>query len=795
MRWVWRGLLTLLLLAAVAVIALFVVGRMSLPLTDGEVRLAGLTGEVQVIRDRFAVPHIFAENRPDAIFALGYAHAQDRLWQMELQRRIGAGRLSEFGGESTVDTDIFLRTLGVYRAAEATVANLDPETRGLLDAYAAGVNAYLASHEGLLPPEFLVLGIKPEPWRPADTLVWLKMMAWNLSGNWRTEALRARLSTVLSARQMRDLWPDYPADGPVALGDVARAIPAGEWTRLVAADPMPKLPGMGSNNWVIAGSRSATGKPLLANDPHLGLQSPSLWYLAQIDDGTHTSIGATLPGVPFVVLGRNRNVAWGFTNTETDVQDLYVEKVNPENPDEYLTPAGWDRFSTREEVIRIKGLPPRIITVRGTRHGPVMSDATGGLAAPAGHVIALRWHVLDDDEMSVRAGLNVHRVRNGYEFREAMRDFDGAQQNMVYADGQGTIGMISAGRVPIRGVGGHDQGMMPLPGWDAAYDRVGEVAYEDLPQTVNPAAGMVVTANNRIVGDDYPWFLTNEWSAPYRAQRITDLLGARTVHSLESFKSIQADQVSLLARRILPAMLAIAPATKRASAVVADLRLWDGTMSADAIEPTLFNAWYREFVRQVLIDETGDAFDALFSQRPLFIINVLENVDGAARWCDDVATAEVESCRVILVRALELALADLETRYGEDRSAWRWGDVHRAKSNHNPFTYVPVLRDLFDLSTPVGGDSFTVNVSRNAIGDETDPFATTHAASLRAIYDLDDPNGSLFMHSTGQSGHVLSPHYDDFVERWRQVSYIPLSMRRSDVEAGAIGVLRLVPAP
>lgn len=795
MKWLWRLLFTIVLTLAIAVVGVFIAGRMSLPEYQGTVALRGLENTVRIVRDRFAVPHIRAQNRADSLFALGYVHAQDRLWQMEMQRRIGQGRLSEIAGQSTVSTDIFLRTLGVYRAAERTVEHLDAETRALLDAYVTGINAFLDNREGLLPPEFLITGIEPEPWRPADTLVWLKMMAWNLSGNWANEARRAALATRLSPEQLRDLWPDYPADGPTAIRNLAGAMPADFWSDLAKLDPFPQGPGTGSNNWVVSGSRSATGKPLLANDPHLGLQTPAIWYFAAMDDGTDATIGATLPGVPFVVLGRNRHIAWGFTNTSPDTQDLYIEQVNPDDPTQYRTEDGWAPFETVQEVIRVSGGDAVTITVRKTRHGPVMSDVTERLSgiAPEGHVVAFRWHVLDDDEFSIRAGLNTHPARNWRDFREAMRDFTGAQQNMVYADVAGNIGFIAAGKVPVRVDQSDWQGMLPVKGWEPEAVRVGYIPYDALPQTFNPAKGYVVTANNRIVGDGYPWFITNEWAAPYRAQRITDLLDARSIHSIESFKSIQADQVSLFVRQMKPLMTVIAPEREDLRTILADLKLWDGDMDADRTEPTIFVAWYLELVRQLIVDETGNQIDQVFGFRPTFVHNVLTDRNGASRWCDDVATDGVENCNVIIMRALDLAMAGLEMRHGIDRADWRWGDIHRAISPHNPFGRVDPLKQVFDVSVPVGGGSFTVNVAHGRPTSPEGPMTTGHAASLRALYNLDNLDASLYMHSTGQSGHLLSPHYDDFAERWRQVDYIPMSLRAEDIEPGAIGTMVMQP--
>lgn len=796
MKWVWRILFTLIGVAALGLAGLFIAGRMTLPTIDGEVVLQGPKAEIRIVRDRFSVPHIEASNRHDGLFALGYVHAQDRMWQMEFQRRVGQGRLSEFAGDVTLRTDIFLRTMGFYRAAEATVANLDQATQDDLQAYAKGVNAWLDNRTALLPPEFHILGVTPEPWKPADTLVWLKMMAMNLSGNWSSEALRARIASRLGPEMMRQLWPEYPADAPIALGEQAALWQTPAIDDLL--DIWPSQPtGIGSNNWVIDGSLSATGKPLLANDPHLGLQAPAVWYFAHINDGENETIGATLPGVPFVVLGRNRHVAWGFTNTAPDVQDLIIEEFNPENTDEYLTESGWETITKREETIRVGGGEDYVLTVRSTRHGPILFDrkdsSQGDGFLSDNQAVAIRWHVLDDDEFSVRAGLRTASAKSVVQFIEVMRDFHGAQQNMVVADVSGSIGFVAAGRVPIRADRSDWQGMLPGRGWDPLSRRTGFIPFEELPQIVNPETGYVITANNRITGPAYPHFITNEWAQPFRAQRIHDLLTGRTAHTIDSFRDMQADQVSLMVREFLPLMLRFDPADPGLKEIVADLRLWDGDSVADRTEPTIFNAWYREFVRQVLIDQAGPDFQRLWAPRPGFFRNVLNGRGNAEIWCDDTATEAEETCAAILERSLGLAVAELEQRYGSDRSDWVWGPIHAAINDHNPMTNVPGLKDIFDLSVPVGGDSFTVNVAHGRMRDEKAPFETHSGASLRAIYDLDDLDRSIYIHSTGQSGNPMSPHYSDMTERWRQVDYIPMSMRREDIDPGAIGTLVLKP--
>lgn len=427
--------------------------RSGLPDIEGAITLDGLDQPVEVIRDKYGIPHIRAATENDAYFALGYVHGQDRLWQMEFQRRVGAGRLSEFAGETTVAADKFLRTLGVYRAAERAYATLPEADRERLDAYTAGVNAFLANHDGAWPPEFVLLGIEPEPWRPADTLVWLKMMAWDLSGNWGDEILRARLLKAgLTPEQVQDLWPPYPGDSQPPLDDMAWLYRDMSLATVFDGAATPRPDGIGSNNWVVGPQRSETGAPLLANDPHLGLAMPALWYFAHIKAPGLDVIGATLPGVPFVVLGRNDRIAWGFTNTAPDTQDMFVEKLSPDDPDRYLTPQGSAAFDTRIETIKVKDGDDVVITVRETRHGPVISDhhADARDATRDGYVLSFSWTSLAPDDHTLSAGFALNRARNWEEFQRATQNFLGPQQNMVYADVDGNIGLISPAKVPLR---------------------------------------------------------------------------------------------------------------------------------------------------------------------------------------------------------------------------------------------------------------------------------------------------------------------------------------------------------
>ncbi|MDH3320735.1 MAG: penicillin acylase family protein [Betaproteobacteria bacterium] len=776
--------------------------RQSLPQEEGEVRLAGLAKPVEVLRDGYGVPHIAAHSLDDAMYALGFVHAQDRLWQMEINRRTAAGRLAEILGESALESDRLLRTLGIRRAAEANFKQLGAETRGLLESYAAGVNAFLGSRP-VLPIEFWMTGVNPEPWTPADSLSWVKMMAWDLGGNWRSELLRLRLSKTLSNARINELLPPYPGETHPAIPELQKFYSSLQREGVKGDRPhfshlqMRKMRSVpiyaGSNNWVVSGAKSATGKPLLANDPHLGLTAPPVWYFAHLTAPGIEVIGATLPGVPAVVLGHNAHIAWGATNTGPDVQDLYLERLD--GAGNYLTPEGSRPFTLIDEVIKVKRAADVRLQVRVTRHGPVISDVSRSAleAAPRGHVIAFQWTALREDDLTLQSALKMVRARDWPEFLAATRDYHSPQQNFVYADTEGNIGFVAPGRVPLRKPGNDLRGMAPAPGWLATYDWAGFIPFAELPHAYNPASGQVVTANQRITPTGYPHLISSDWQPPYRADRITELLRALPNHSIGSFARIQGDVVSLPVRELLPRLLAVKPASEEAGRALQLLAGWDASMAADRAEPLILWAWWREFSRAIYADEMGEAFRGNWLTRAQFLTAVLENRNGEARWCDNVRTRPIESCDTVLATALDAALADLRQRYGSDMAMWRWGAAHVARQAHRPFGRVPWLARWFDIIVPSPGDPYTVNVGRNRMEDEARPFANTHAASLRAIYDLSDLDNSLYIHSGGQSGNLFSANYKAFTEAWARGEYIPMVVDRKKIEAG--GVKRLVLAP
>jgi penicillin amidase len=793
----------------VVIAAFFWYRQASQPGIDGHIRVPGLKAAVEIVRDGEGVPHIFASSAADAYFALGFVHAQDRLWQLEINRRIAAGRLAEILGPDALNTDRFLRTLGVRRNAEAILAGLNQETRQALDAYAQGINSYLATHSGPLPPEFLLTGApKPSPWHPADSIAWQTMMAWDLGANWTQELLRMRLSQRLTLEQINQFLPPYPGDLVLPTRDYTQLYRslAGVTEQLAAIAsiaPPSGIEGAGSNNWVLSGERTTSGKPLLANDPHLALAAPSLWYFAHLSAPDLNVIGATLPGIPCIVLGRTDRIAWGFTNTAPDVQDLYIERVNPENSLQYQTPQGWREFERRTEKIKVKGGPDVQLEIRGTRHGPVLTGALPITAkAPLEadqYVISFAWTALRQDDRTVQAGIGFNRARNWNEFREAAKDFGAPQQNIVYADVDGNIGFVAPGLVPMRHPENDLKGLAPAPGWDSRYDWIGFIPFDELPKAFNPPSQRIVTANEKIVDHAYPHFLTSEWSLPYRAQRIHALLDAPPKHDLKGFTAMQQDALSLAAQELLPIVRAVKPASNRDRRALEMLRAWNGAMAVESSQALIFNAWMRESSRRIFMDELGDDLMAdYWEQRNAHqpMVQVLKNTSGQSAWCKDVRAnpgPDAEACMRLLSDSLHVALSDLEQRFGKDMTKWQWGQAHIARAEHRPFGNVASLAGIFDIRVPSPGDTYTVNVGRYSLRNETEPFSNRHAAGLRAVYDLADLENSVFIHSTGQSGNVLSPLYQNYTERWANGHYIPMQVDRAAIEKDKMGSLRLEP--
>jgi penicillin G amidase len=866
MRMLSKAVIGLVVIVALAVAGGYHYLRRSLPQVDGTIRVIGVSAPIEIVRDADAIPHVFAANKPDALFGLGYVHAQDRLWQMELQRRIGFGRLSEVLGAAALPQDRFLRTVGFGRAATSAWATTPPWAKQQIAAYVAGVNAFIGSHHGAgLPPEFTLLRFEPEPFTGPDVLVWVKMMAWDLSGNYVFELLRHDIANAIGMDRLAQLMPPYavdelsitdgagwsgepggsggsgapggsahvrsevhpvsaapPIDRSRAADQIARTYPAVAtlFRGLSSGDPTvadfllagASAESIGSNNWVVDGTLTASGKPMLANDPHLGARLPSTWYLAHVSGGDLEIAGATLPGAPAVALGRNRYIAWGATNVGADVEDLYRERLDS-------TGALVEFRGVQEpitivpETIRVKGAADVHLAVRVTRHGPLVSDALNAMNAesrepgprpPAIEPLAFRWTALDRDDSTVASFLRLNEAHNWTEFTAALRDFVAPSQNFVYADVEGHIGYYAPGRIPVRASG---DGSLPAEGWSGDAEWTGWIPFEELPHLYDPPTHAIVTANHRPEPATYAYHLGFEWPEPYRARRIIELLdeiagakgsglrGLAAEHRFtpDDFARIQADTVSLHARTLLPLLLAHAqPATPADREAIDLLRRWDFDARGSSAAAALFAAWFQHLAPTLVEDDLGtlltDRYKDRYSYVTRFIVRTLTAND--ASWCDDRRTPERETCDTVVTLALRRGVADLEQRLGSDMVRWRWDAVHRAVFPHQGLDAVGALRPLLSRSVPNGGDWSTVNVGPVAADR---PYEQHNVAGYREIIDLSPANDSRFVDAVGESGHFLSRHYDDFQRDWHDVRHRKMRIAPADIDAGAIGRLRLTP--
>ncbi len=742
----------------------------AMPAYSGSVVLPGLSAETRVWRDGYGAPHIFAANLDDAARALGYLHASERLYQMEINRRAGQGRLAEIAGADLVDVDRFTRTLGLYALAQSSFAALSPWAQRRLQAYADGVNAVLDSHRNALPPELLILGDAPAPWKPADTLVWGKLMALQLSGNSAMESLRARLAQKLPADRAGWLLPMPNADWPVTTAPVAHPDHASLEETRDRLGALLQMSHGASNEWVVAGSRSETGKPILANDPHLELGAPILWYLARIVTPQASIKGGTIPGLPVVLIGQNDRIAWGLTTSDTDAEDLFVETVDPSDPTQYLTPDGAKPFLIHDETIHVKDAPDVKLHIRATRHGPVVSDIDGDLAALAGpgKAIALAFTGLGDRDTTAEALMRVDVARNWGEFLDALKPYQTPTQNFAYADVDGDIGFISPGLLPTRKSG---DGLAPVDGATGAADWTGVMSFDQAPQLHNPAAGFIFNANNAIVGPDKAAEYGRDWEETFRARRIQQFFDANSKLSLDLSATMQADHLTLDFGDLLPFLKRAAPSDERARQALALLGAWNGVMDKDRPEPLIYTAFVRALHRVMLVEKTGLS---LGEKGPFAAETLIALLRDHPEWCDAPGKPDPD-CRATLARALDEGLAELVRRDGSDMSQWRWGHEHVALLQHKVYSHIPLLDRISDLSMPSSGGFYTLDRGGGFATPADQPYARTHGGGYRAIYDLADPDKSRFIIATGESGHIFSPHYRDLAPLWSEGKSITLA--------------------
>jgi penicillin amidase len=898
----------LVVLVAVVVLAGGVLGWVVLrgfPQRAGTAHLQGLSADVTVLRDASGIPQIYATTSDDLFAAQGYVHASERMWQMEVWRHVGAGRLSELFGSSQVDTDRFVRTLGWRGAAEADLQAASPDARRALEAYARGVNAWLAQHgDGSLP--FVITGLtgaggglsgyRPEPWTPLDSVTWAKVQAWSLGGNMDSEILNMLLAGRVDSQALAELHPTYRVAWPVVVPTGAKgsggagapaegAAPLFESTGQAAPDPLtgdaggsgaagvaadagapvatgaPDVGelaaisaristlagfsaagpgagagGVGSNDWVVGPSRSASGHPILANDPHLAMMMPSIWYLAGLHCRPVSAacpydvVGVGFPGTPGIVLGHNARIAWGFTNVNPDVQDLFAERVDPADPDRYMYQGQQVPFATRDETIKVAGAADVSFRVRSTVHGPVISDAIvelepadrgGGQLGAPGVVYALRWtgtaavsHILD-------AILQLDRASDFPQFRDALRGFDGPSQNVVYADVDGHIGYQMPGLIPIRRSG---DGSLPAPGWDGSHDWIGYVPFEKLPYLYDPPSGVIVTANNATVDARFPAFVGREWSAGFRAQRILQLIEEGGKLTPDAVAAIQGDVTLLSAQPFIDAVAGAHPISADAALVRDRIGTWDARCTTDSPGCAAYHVFVYHLARDVFDPRLGsgsqkDAIARMYVGSEDSFLALSDLLDQpASRWWDDPTTPPTETREGVIARALEQTGADLRFALG-DPSGWTWGAIHTLSYREPTLgtSGIGPLEWAFDRGpypapgAPEAVDQMYFDVAK-AYPDPyaTDPHPPAPPASssrdgLRAIFDvvagpsyrlvvdMGDLDGARAIQTTGQSGVPFDTHYGDLAGDYLGGTDRRLPFSRAAVERVTTETLTLTP--
>ncbi len=812
-RWLLRIFAGLALLAVLSLAGLYFFLSRSLPDYGETFRLNGISGEVEIVRNTHNVPHIFGETDPDVFFGLGFAHAQDRMWQMQMLRRTAQGRLSEMFGRRTLRTDELMRRLDVYGRARSSLAAQDAETQAALAAYSDGVNAWLRltneRARGRGGPEFFLFTAEMPLWQPADSLAILKLMAVQMNSQIAREVQRARVSLLVEPERLRDLMPDAPGSGVAALPDFASLFPevTPSTQMTLAHDPLspirPPALASASNSFAATSARAASDGAILANDPHLELTAPSQMYLARLELSTGGVIGATIPGMPLILSGRSEALGWGVTSSYLDDSDVFLEELNPDNPLEYRSPEGWAEFETRGSIIRIRDEDPVTLTLRWSANGPVLSGALYdlGTITPPGHVATIGWTGLDPADTTMSAALRLMRAQSIDEALEAGEDYIAPSQVLMLAT-RDRIAMQLIGRMPRRDAAHETQGRMPSAGWKPENRWLGTLPYSANPRFTDPESGILGNTNNKILDRPFPLHVSHDWGDTQRIERFQHLMRQRNVHTRDSFIEAQLDTVSPAARLLLPLVAAdlwfsgeAAPAGTRAHLRQRALRLmadWNGEMNEHLPEPLIYAAWMRHLQDRLIRDELGPLAESFTHVDPVFIERVFRNTDGAGEWCNIVQSSVRETCTEIAIAALDEALLRLSERYGDTVESWRWGDAHMASHSHAVLGEMPLVRHFVNIRQSTSGGDHTLMRGRTS-GRDPEPFANVHGAVYRGVYDFADPESSVFILSTGQSGHPLSRHYDDLGDLWRRGEYIPMTLDPELARGGSVGITRLMP--
>jgi len=804
--------LLLVVLAGTAV----VVVRRPFPQTDGALTLPALQDEVRVFRDEYGIPQIYAQNEHDLFVAQGYIHAQDRFWQMEFWRHTGLGRISEITGPAGLEFDRFIRTVGWNRMAAQNLAYYEaeaPELMDVLNAYSKGVNAYIAEHGDQTSLNFTILGLvnepwEIEPWEPIHTVAWGLAMAHDLGGNYQDELNRAGLIAELGEATTDTLLPGYPYNNRPAIvpsselnlddaeSSQTAALPLVNWQNVdlhligdvpSAGFALGNGPGIGSNNWVVSGAHTDTGLPLLANDMHLSIQMPSIWYEIGLHAPGWNVSGFSFAGVPGIISGHNDHIAWAHTNVGPDVQDLFIEKINPANPLQYEFMGEWRDVEVIEEVIKVNGAEDETLQVHLTHHGPIVNDVVDG----SKDVLALQWSAMETSRI-FQAVLLLNQAENYDDFKEALQYWDVPAQNIIYADIEGNIGYQTPGRIPIRKNG---NGLVPVPGWTGEYEWQGWIPYEEMPALLNPEQGYIVTANNAVVDEDYPYLINIDWANGDRAQRITDMIEAAIAGGAvtkEDFAKIHFDSKSLMAESYVPLFANLSSDDPAVQAAIERIRGWDLQERRDSVPAALFELFYMNLVNAVLSDDVGPDF--VTDVHSTIFFHAIADEPGA-RWWDNQNTSQKETREAIMLQALAETIDWFEENVGGDMNDWTWGTIHTATFDSDPLgsSGVGLIEAVVNRGPfPVDGGSDIVNA---ASWRWSDPAKVRSIASMRSIIDLNNFDDSMAVNPTGQSGHPYHPHYDDMIPLWQNGRYHAWPFSREMAQETAVDLLILQPGP
>ncbi|WP_191566050.1 penicillin acylase family protein [Metabacillus idriensis] len=771
---VWIGLGGLLFLMVGAVIFINLYIEKSLPKLSGDINVSGIKNAVEVTRDKNGVPHISTQSEQDLYIAQGYVQAQDRLFQMDLSRRQASGMLSEVVGEAAVDRDKFFRTLGLRRAAEASYPEYDQKSKEAMKWFADGVNAFIeeASANGTLPPEFKLLGYEPASWTPIDSLTIGKYMAFDLGGHWSGQAFRYWALDTFPEEKAYDLFPSYPKDAPeilTAYKDVHLEIEKSFASAIIP----PEF--NGSNNWVVSGEKSKSGKPLLADDPHLSLGTPSIWYQMHLQAEEMNVSGVIFAGVPGIILGHNDHIAWGVTNTGPDVQDLYIEKRNPDNPHQFLYNNKWEDATVHSEPIAIKDAKTLDYEVVETRHGPIVSDFAFDKHKDT--ALAMKWTALMPSA-EFQAVLSMNKAKNWDEFEDALTDFHVPTQNFVFAGSDGTIAYKANGKIPIRKKG---DGLIPVPGWTDEYEWEGFIPYDELPRVINPEEGFVATANNKVIDESYPYHISHHWAQPYRYKRIKEVLETSKKLTLNDMKNLQMDQQNLYAEEFLHPLLERISAsdlndTEKAAANL--LGKWNLQDDKEMTAPLLFHLLMKEIPVTLFKEAVPKNMDTLFEGKQGIVDELLRRAlnGDESEWI-----AEKGGLDQVLHTSFRNVVSSLIEEYGKNPEDWNWGDYHQLYFGHPLSSASPVLKWLFnnEKPLPVGGSQITVGAASYTAEGVVD-----HGASWRFVIDAAEISKGHHIVGPGQSGHVKSEWYHDQLDDWISGNYHLTDIHAEQTEKG-----------